>query len=281
MAETNETLLNIVNTSGFLFQLRVEHEIRQVVQKYYSDWSIPVREHRWIDPPRDEEFIDLVLQSGIGRMVIECKRLTDAQWLFLIPDNQSVTQQARLYWTDRIDGFQDMSEWGEFTILPESPESSFCTTRGQGETDQPMLERVASTLLRSVESLANEELTLGQGTVLLASRIYLPIIVTTATLKVCRFQTDQIDLSTGKLDTNNATLDTVPLIRFRKNLSTTTAPIISPNDLAKANTENERTVFIINAMELSNTLREWKIVKFGAQWPWEKARSLEETVKPK
>ncbi len=278
MAETEQTLLDIVNASGFLFQIRVEHEIKQAVQKHYSRWMIPAREHRWIDPlSGDEKFIDLVLQSGLGRMVIECKRTTDGQWLFLVPDNQSDMQHARLFWTDRLDGSQDMVGWDEFTIHPKSPESSFCTTRGKGEADQPMLERIASTLLRSAESLANEELALGRKTDLAVTRIYLPVIITNAVLNVCRFQTSQTDLSTGKVDLNNVTFDTAPLIRFRKNLSTITSPTKSPDDLAKANTENERTVFIINAVELSKILRGWKIEKFGLssnlQWPWEKARS--------
>jgi hypothetical protein len=278
MAESPESLLNVVNASGFLFQLRVKNEIKAVQSGYQGGWEVVAPEHRWVDPTLGTEgFIDLVAKSGVSRMVIECKRVQDGYWVFLIPDGKNQMGRARSLWTERRVQRQNLLDWDDFQVSPASPESSFCILRGQGEKDIPMLERLSSVLLRSTESLAEEELTLGPTPGTGAVCIYHPVIVTNAKLQICQFDPKDIDLSSGQLPANVSQFQEVPLVRFRKNLSTVNSSRKVPVDLTKANIEHERTVFIINATKPSNTLREWKVSGFDmhAQWPWLKARELE------
>ncbi len=83
-----EHLLKLVNSSGFLFQERIEEEIRTTHSKH--GWKVLVREHRWeIEEPAAGGFIDLVLKRGNFRLVVECKRLREGHWVFLTPSSAS------------------------------------------------------------------------------------------------------------------------------------------------------------------------------------------------
>jgi hypothetical protein len=225
MTESDNDYLNIVNKSGFLFQTRIEKEIEL---KKPGDWSPITHEHRWVDPLDGKEgYIDLILEYGIERMVIECKKLTDAKWIFLVPNNHNETNEARLLWT--YEGIipnetfrKKISEWHNFHTKITSFEALFCIVRGQGENDTLMLERLSSYLLRSVESLAKEELDYQRGPTG-EYNIYFPTIVTNATLLVCRYESDNIDISTGHLE--KAKFEEMPLVRFRKNLSSSVQSI--------------------------------------------------------
>ena len=269
MPETSEALLNLINASGFLFQLRVEQEIKNMQALQLGNWKI-IREHRWVDPiDGTEGFIDLILEWDIHRMVIECKRVTDATWIFLIPDERVSMRRARLLWSMLAQSTGKIAEWHDFRLIPESPEAEFCIVRGQGDRDTPMLERVSSLLLRSTESLANEELN-HQTEAQREHLVYYSVVVTNATLRICRFNPSLVNISTGRLEANAADFKEVPFVRFRKNLSSALVGHRSFSDLQKANSENERTVFVINSGQLANTIREWRIpYDQNAPWPWE------------
>lgn len=120
-------------------------------------------------------------------MVVECKRVTDATWIFLVPSTASPKRNANVLWTRRFDDQKQFAAWDELLLNPESLISSFCIVRGQGEKDQPMLERISSILLRSTEYLAEEELAYhvppSSAGVL---QFYFPVIITTAKLMVCK-----------------------------------------------------------------------------------------------
>jgi len=272
MSETSESLLNLVNASGFLFQLRVEQEIKALEAFRRGNLELVAREHRWIDPvDGKEEFIDLILKSGIIRMVLECKRVTEATWAFLIPDNQDKMKRARLLWTSLTQSGAKIAEWHDFKLTPLSPEATFCIVRGQGDKDTPMLERVSSLLLRSIEVLANEEMN-HQTQLQQKNSIYYPVVITNASLQVCHFNPSSVNIVTGRLDAAN--FQEVPFVRFRKNLSSILVNHGPQSDLQTANLENERTVFVINARHLANTIRELDIsYEFNAPWPWERLNS--------
>lgn len=265
MAETKESLLNLVNASGFLFQLRVEQESANLK----GIWDIAAREHRWFDPQEENEgFIDLVLKSGFGRMVVECKRVTNANWVFLVPNKKDNTAYARIMWTVRQAPDKNIAEWHDFYVTPVSPEATFCIVRGQGEKDTPMLERLSSLVLRSLESLANEELNYSERSDT-ETCIYFPVIVTNAVLHVCRFDPSKIDISTGQID--DADFEQVPLVRFRKNFSSTISSIKPQKNLETSNRSNERTLFVINSDHLAESLKKWNVPynQFNAPWPWQ------------
>lgn len=258
----------MVNNSGFLFQLRLEEEIKQSRPvSPIGEWQQIAREHKWIDSLDGKEgFIDIVLEcGGITRLVIECKRVTDASWLFLVPSDKKESRHGQLLWTESI---ANTFDWHNFSFNPLSLESTFCVVRGQGEKDTPLLERLSSLLLRSTESLANEELSLTFKQER-RIRVYLPVIVTNAVLYACRFNISDINIDTGKLSESEFTQ--VPFIRFRKNLSSTiksNSPFTS--NLNEINRQNERTVLIINAKELTTILSRLDLpYQLNAPWPWE------------
>lgn len=267
MAETNESLLKFVNASGFLFQLRVEQEIKNLD----GNWEIAACEHRWFDPQEENEgFIDLALKKGIIRMVVECKRVTDANWVFLVPNKKSDTESARTMWTMRQAPDKHIAEWHDFKISPVSSEATFCIVRGQGEKDTPMLERLSSLVLRSLESLAIEEFAFSERSDF-QPRIYLPVIVTNAALNICRFDPSKINISTGQID--DAEFEPVPLVRFRKSLSSTMSSGKPQNSLEASNRSNERTIFIINSNHLAELLNKFDVsYQSNAPWPWEGVR---------
>lgn len=269
MNEDAKHLLNIVNASGFLFQLRVEDEVNTWHHKREFGWKVVSREHRWVDPLwSNEGFIDLVLQSrGIGRMVIECKRVKEGVWIFLIVEDRVNMARAQLLWTYVEEGQKPISDWDDFKVTPHSPEASFCIVRGQGEKDTPMLERLSGVLLRSTESLACEENDQRMERKYGPAIVYIPSIITNAELRICRVNPKDIDLTTGML--TEAEFEVVPFLRFRKSLSTNQDPLSKSKSLTEAAQHQERTVFIINASHLSSFLKgtEIHLSEIG-KWPW-------------
>jgi len=271
MPETSESLLSIVNSSGFPFQVSVTQLIRRTQPQREEKWGVVATEHSWKHPISGAEgFIDIVLQSGIGRMVMECKRTTDAHWIFLVPDGRLSMSRSRLLWTHAPQGEPSALDWYDFTIIPASPEASFCTLRGQGTSDQPMLERLSNILLASTEGLAAQEITLGPHKAFGPARVYFPTIVTNATLQVCKFDPSTMDLSTGHLP--EAEFQDVPFVRFRKPLSSAFEPKSRPTTLTEINTLADRTVFVASATHLPEILRESRISRGGfndERFPWE------------
>jgi hypothetical protein len=253
---TDETLnlKKIVNSSGFLFQLRVE---REVGPSRLHQWEVLAREHPWIDKESENEgYIDLVLGQGITRMVIECKRTQDANWIFLLPDNSYGTQLRSMY-ISSVAPQQYRSGAHDFHPNPQSFISEFCVVRGQGEKDSPMLERISGGLLNSLEALAVEE-------VLLSSRysygnryVYVPVIVTNARLHVCRFKIEDVSLDEGKL--TDANFESVPLIRFRKSLTTRLTQNSAADTIEQANKNKLRTVLVVHADSFDDLLFNWKL----------------------
>src|SRR5690242_14203321 len=91
MNTPNDTarLLALVNSSGFPFQLRIAYEIRHMTPG--AGWDIISEEHAWKDETGNEGFIDLVVGGNTAydrlRMIMECKRTRNADWVFLVPLN--------------------------------------------------------------------------------------------------------------------------------------------------------------------------------------------------
>jgi len=277
MSEDKKTILHkMVNSSGFLFQLAVESEVRRTAASH--NWTVLSREHPWADPELGGEgFIDLVLSSNnTERLVIECKRSLDASWIFLVPEgSKKDVRRVRCLWSDFEVKKKDLIGWHDFKILPESYESEFCVIRGQGEGDKSMLERLARNLLDSMECFMTEELSIIKNQNRDDRRINYPVIVTSSQLHVCHFDTSNISLEDGKL--NDAHYESVPFIRFRKSLTTSFLSDSEPRDVKEANRERERTVLIVNASALTNILADWKLQERGhfEKWPWQILRETE------
>lgn len=260
-----KSLNTIVNSSGFLYQLRIEKEIRENIIAPDSRWKIVGREHRWVNPATGNEgFIDLLLDTGILILVIECKRVTEGRWIFLVPEGSYPMQRARLLWT-HVDSNKSVFDWSEFKVNPISSETMFCVVRGQGEKDVPMLERLASTLLLSAEALSVEDIQLKSNGQRSKQRVFMPMIITNADLYECKFDSALIDIATGRTDSTE--FQPIPFIRFRKSLASGIPSRTNPDSIHEANIASERTVFIVNSNYLRDTFNELNL-PYEGYWPW-------------
>lgn len=263
MAKQQEELTSLVNASGFAFQLGVEQVIRQTERSH--GWRVISREHPW--SLNDQQgFIDLTISKGIVNGVIECKRVRDGSWVFLVPNGEEARNtHSRVLWVAGKER-KSLSGWDWVEHLPDSYVSSFCVVRGGGEGDRPLLERLCSTLLASVDALAQEEVSILQRRYDGWHGFYLPMIVTTARLHLCRFKPNEVDLVTGTLSA--ATFEEVPFIRFNKGFSTSRPPGAEPGNLADAANAHERTVLVVRADHLTKFLAGVQQPAFSDPYPW-------------
>jgi hypothetical protein len=160
-------------------------------------------------------------------------------------------------------------------MVPESPESEFCIIRGHGENTESVLERLARHVLSSTEALALEEMGLRRYSTQDKLGLFVPIIVTSADLKTSKCEPKNISLSDGTI--SDPEFETVPWVRFRKSLSTFNGDKSTFTELNKISEKEQRSIFVINSMHLSNFLKQWKLEpsQFGT-YPWIAARQIEE-----
>jgi len=247
-------LLKLTNSTGFVFQIGV----RQHIERTFGDhhWEVVGQEHRWDHHlTKQSSFADLVLShtTYIFRIVIECKRATDREWVFLTPSDSSRSR-------DRTSAFiffaplntQGGGGWLDFGLQPPSPESAFCVVRGQDERNTPMLERVADSLLPSTEAIAYEEAYLNRTKESRVHPLVIPVLVTNASLVTCAFDPGKVDLAEGRVSA--AEFTKVDLVRFRKGLTTNYPGTRVPESLRQANQYGERTMLVVNAAALGNFL---------------------------
>jgi len=118
-----------------------------------------------------------------------------------------------------------------------------------------MLERTASEIIEATEAFAMEEHSLGipKPDHL---RTYFSVIVTTADLKICKFDPAEVDLKSGEIA--KCEFEDVRYLRFRKSL-TARGEKASQKDIGEVFEEKERTVFVVNSVYFLNFLREWKL----------------------
>lgn len=271
MKEEQEKLTKLLNASGFAFQLALEAAVHAA--STCEQWRVTAREHPW-STQTGRGFIDLVLSRDNLHLVIECKRSRDAVWMFLMPDQKQLQRShARIRWTDVMPHRRNLSEWGDVQVYPQSPEADFCVVRGQGETDSPLLERLASSITDAAESLSGDLLELRKGS--RAVNVILPVIVTTASLVLSRFDPKNVDLRSGELPT--ADFSTVPHVRFRKSLSMSSPPNEFDAELLRdLSVASERTVFIVEGVHFTEWLSELEIR--DSSRPWESARTVAEAM---
>ena len=256
MPEDDRSHLNLINSSGFLFQERVHYEVERTFRRH--GFHIAASEYHWRDTNSNAEgYIDLVLTAAPVpgdlypiRLILECKRMLDTNWVFLVPRSSHLLSRSQCLWTYvRTDAsFTPEIGWGETNIDPRSYESSICIMRGQN-SDKPILERLLSILTVSIESLAHEESQL-QRPAQDERRLYAPIVVTNSEITVCRYAEDEIDLSKGMLSDSTISFETVPWIRFSKSLATHLTSTERLKNLSEAHRTKERTVYVVTAHHL-------------------------------
>lgn len=243
-----------LNSSGFPFQIAVEIAIANI-----SGWKVSKREYPWHNNDTGQNgFIDIIAEKNSVTLVVECKRVRDAEWIFLCSPRNMNRSHAR-FWVNRVGGREQAVGWYDGQVEPSSPEADFCAVMGQDHR-KPLLENLASELISATEAFAVEEFPFFKDIPI--SRCYFPVIITTAELYICKIDPSDIEMESGEI--KNPKFETVPFVRFRKSL--TTAPplfaierhITRPEELAEA---RERTVFVLNASSLKETLGHWEIAQ--------------------
>jgi hypothetical protein len=155
-------ILQRVNESGFPFQFRIREDIRKNSGAY--GWNIVGWEEPWNNEHSGESgFIDLVLANRNHHLILECKRVTDGDWIFLIPENENyqLGRMTTLNTAITVPRANQSIGWYDPLTPPTSLESSFCVMRRDGHRDSIQLEKLASDVVHSMEATALKWLQLG------------------------------------------------------------------------------------------------------------------------
>jgi hypothetical protein len=251
--EREKQLLSIANASGFPLQMSVARQVKTTLAR--RGWKVLVTEHPWRDPETGRvEFIDLVVERDSVRLVIECKRVTQGQWVFLHdPSGNSSKNSARIFSTRNLRSGDKEAEWIGSLMDPASVESVFCAIRGSGEQGRATLERLAYLTCKATEAFGTQELTIKSSPSFDLSMMYVPVIITTAELVTCSADPDTIDVGTGLLTGESVEFDSVSLVRFRKPLGLQ-SDLSAFADVSAVNRDAERTVFILQSADLVESL---------------------------
>ncbi|MES1192603.1 MAG: hypothetical protein ABUS47_16195 [Steroidobacter sp.] len=265
MQHEDKKLLDIVNRSGFPFQIAIANFINHL--KTEQEWAVLHCEHAWQNAANEDSgFIDLVVQSKNRRqvLVIECKRdASDVPWIFFASDFEGKPRRhAKLYFNTASPAVQD-SYWGDGLMDPAQCEAQFCVVQGRDEKGRiSMLERDAGTLVSATEAFAREEADLAQA-LQIPIRIYASMLVTTAKLMVCEANLEDISLRDGKL--SDAKMHEKSCVRFRKQIDARASnrSIESFGKFEDMAYAKEHTVLVVNINDLGDLLAELEL----ARWP--------------
>lgn len=256
-SDLNQEPSVVADSSGFPLQIGAMHAINQS-----SEWRVVVEEHPWrSDETGLEGFIDIVAMKrypGFGAMVIECKRVRQSAWVFLMPKTPpSLRSHATVWDSRRGDGKWMNFGWATCQADPSTYESLYCAIPGQEQGRRNLLERTVADLVQSVEALARQEMELIEhsGTPNF-SRVYVPVLVTTARLFAASFDPATVTLQDGALP-KDASFVEVPFIRFRKALSVLSQP--PAGDLKELNKATERTIFVVHAESVTPFLNQFEL----------------------
>ncbi|MDO8772289.1 MAG: hypothetical protein Q7K57_27020 [Burkholderiaceae bacterium] len=261
---TDPDALKIANDSGFQLQIAIEQLVNATSNT--NGWRVRYVEHAWANPAYDESgFIDIVLQDRHGStfLVIECKRMRESTWLFMHSDGTVKARRHTKSWVSRYSNNNaKFFGWQNVPMDLATPEALFCAVRGQSANDKrTLIERIGSELISSTEALAIEERNFRRPDHDMI-RFYFNIIVTTAELKVAKFDPKNISLLDGTLP--DAEILDVPFLRFRKQMTTRGIPLTA-KDYANDSTgaasayAKEHTIFIVRADALLEFLELFEV----------------------
>lgn len=179
------------NSSGFPLQIATA----TAVNKSYH-WRVVFEEHPWRTDEGTQGFIDIVAANRkrlppLEFLVIECKRVRQSGWVFLVPKPSPSTRRQSILLGSHFDDDDESSRkygWDNYPSDPPSLQSEYCVIPGQDQGRMNLLERTASELVESVEALASQERELHTRSGATAfARVYVPVLVTTAKILVASF----------------------------------------------------------------------------------------------
>jgi hypothetical protein len=264
---TDADLARAINESGFPLQLG----LKQLAQSC-PEWHVALWEHPWRDPIGDDErFIDLVLRGrgdGPQRLVIECKRSRETELLFLREPTSYHDRDGRLNVRARAvvkrpRGGTEVNEWLDVPFIPGSPEANYCVIRKNNQRTQELLEKTAAEVARAADALAEQETAIYAGNRLRVgsdqplTRVYIPVIVTTAKMYICDAEYEKVDPQTGEVPSASAT--DVPVVRFMKSLGLPDPTRSSATSIEQFAQQSERSVVVIQAAYFTKCLNNWDL----------------------
>lgn len=268
--DDNQDVWSVVNDSGFPLQIAVQRVIEKNKGEFFT-WETEVTEHAWKIGEVDG-FIDLVVGDGKGnKLIIECKRVQNASWIFLVTAQSDYSRRAFTAWTthfapaetsqgvSRPNRFKKLG-WSEMPVDPASYRSMYFVTRGQVENKRLMLERIASEVCLATEAIAIEDEKIENNRYKSRSEWatnYFGVIVTTATIQVADVASATIELSNGKVSNVGDNVKEEKWIRFHKQLSTSGKIADSFNRLNDLGQSRERTVFVVGASYIQEFLKQF------------------------
>ncbi len=244
----DEKLLGVINKSGFPLQIKIAHLINETSAKHGC--KVIYQEHAWknlID--NSTGFIDLLVEGKSNYFVfnLECKRVIDSTWLFISSNFEpKIRRHIKVFCLWKEAGEFQHFNLKDFSGEPSCYEVDFCVVHGQDSKARPMLERIASNLVSSTEGFANEEKEYFSNKDK-RIRLYINVIVTTARLKVCKFDPKNISVDSGNL--SDADFEEVPYVRFRKQLTTdhTLSGQFESSGYHGVEEAKQNTVFVVNS----------------------------------
>jgi hypothetical protein len=251
MGRDDKELLKEVNGSGFPLQLGVERLVRQKPGK----WIVKYSEHHYRNArTTNQGYLDLVLedQQRATSLVLECKRVRDADWIFL-------RERAHTNDVVRAKGYVQLGKaskhcvgWQDVDAILSSAECEFCVVAGEGNKPRYMLENLCAQVAESTEALAEEDLRHGFADPE-RMHLYFGVIVTTANLWLSEYEPASINLTSGELATDTKTSQ-AEFVRFRKQVGAARPTRMrSPGHEGLA-TSKESTLFVVNVNWLEKFL---------------------------
>src|SRR3569832_492149 len=179
-------------------------------------------------------------------LVVECLRVFVSSWFFFVVGLEpGLRRHAKCFVFEKSGEEIKNFHWKDSVVDPWTVESQFCVIPGSDSRSPSLIERVSAELVSSTEGLASEEkrFSLGDRYYLY---LYFNVIVTTATLQVCRGGPRRGAGGAGVWD--DAIFEEVPYVRFRKQLN----PIYEMPDIYAVIGKQERirdkknTIFVVN-----------------------------------
>jgi len=258
-------LLRVINGSGFPLQIALQN----AVDSSAPGWKISHREHAWSNPNTGQNgFIDFVVKSDetSDSVVVECKRVQNASWLFLgHTGSPKATEVFNTWATVFPEARPPYFGWVDLRVPLPTAEAQFCCVRGQSANDKnTFLEKLAAELVSSTEALATEEREYRNDS-RESCRLYFNVIVTTASLYFAEFDNESLDLTDGTLET--AKFHRVPYIRVRKQFSMRLKPLTQEDFHSRYDPDvgRENSIFVVEAAHFVNFLRELNVDKINVR----------------
>lgn len=254
-----EELLKLLNDSGYPLQLAAQAAVEH--WKRSHQWSLLSAEHSWHHGRTGlSGYTDLILQSNQALLLVECKRVRHATWLFFHSrGTQNVQRQAKMWVSGSVGATLKYFGSDDATAEPATPEANFCSLRGQTSAERvPLLEKTAAELALATEAFALEHWPMKPPDQP-CLRFYGSAILTTANLRFATFDLGDVAITDGTLQ--KATFVEVPYLRFRKQVvpppESDSSSILSAKPTSAYSKES--TVFVVNALHFSEFLEKLRI----------------------